>query len=42
MGTRLTQKEIDELMAKKDLPKGLKDDLAKKKNKMQTNKPFNK
>ena len=42
MGTKMTPKEIDELLAKKDLPNNLRKDLEKKKKKLSNDKPFNK
>ena len=42
MGTKLSNNEINKLIAKKDLPENLRKDLENKKEKINNNKPFNK
>ena len=42
MGTKLSNNEINKLIAKKDLPENLRKDLENKKEKITNNKPFNK
>ncbi len=42
MGTKLSNQEIDKLLAKKDLPDNLRKDLKEKQKKMSNDKPFNK
>lgn len=42
MGTKLSNAEIEKLLAKKDLPDNLRKDLKEKQKKMSNEKPFNK
>jgi hypothetical protein len=42
MGTKLSNQEIDKLLAKKDLPDNLRKDIKEKQKRLSNDKPFNK